>query len=58
MKRGSAAELRHCLGQGASLSEEAALADSGRADEKSRLFEHPAEVSPLLSDRQAIEVLL
>ncbi len=44
MKRGSAAELRHCLGQGVSLSEEAVLADSGRAGEKSGLFEHPAEV--------------
>ena len=29
-------------GQGASLDEEAVLADSGRAGEKSGLFEHPA----------------
>jgi len=33
VKRGSAAELRPCLGQGASLGEEAVLADSGRAGE-------------------------
>ncbi len=33
MKRGSVAELRPCLGQGASLGGEAALADSGRAGE-------------------------
>ena len=33
MKRGSAAELRPCLGQGASLGEEAVSADSGRAGE-------------------------
>ena len=31
VKRGSASELRPCLGQGASLGEEAVLADSGRA---------------------------
>jgi hypothetical protein len=35
MKRGSDAELRPCLGQGASLGEEAVLADSGRAGEVS-----------------------
>ena len=33
MKRGSVAELPPCLGQGASLGEEAVLADSGRAGE-------------------------
>jgi hypothetical protein len=33
VKRGSVAELRPCLGQGASLGGEAALADSGRAGE-------------------------
>ena len=33
VKRGSVAELRPCLGQGASLGEEAVLADSGRAGE-------------------------
>ena len=33
MKRRSAAELRPCLGQDASLGEEAVLADSGRAGE-------------------------
>ena len=33
MKRGSTAELQPCLGQGASLGEEAVLADSGRAGE-------------------------
>jgi hypothetical protein len=32
-ERGSSAELRPCLGQGASLGEEAALADSGREGE-------------------------
>jgi hypothetical protein len=34
--------LRPCLGKGASLGEEAVLADSGRAGEKYGLFEHPA----------------
>ncbi len=33
MKRWSVAELRPCLGQGASLGEEAVLADLGRAGE-------------------------
>ncbi len=33
MKRGSASELRPRLGQGRSLGEEAALADSGREGE-------------------------
>ena len=33
MKRGSASELRPCLGQGAYLGEEAVSADSGRAGE-------------------------
>jgi hypothetical protein len=34
VKRGSATELRPCLGQGAAQGEESALADSGWAGEK------------------------
>jgi hypothetical protein len=41
MKRGSAEELRPCLGQGAALGEEAVLADSGREGEKAEYFDHP-----------------
>ena len=37
----SDSSLRRCMGQGASLSEETVLADSGRAGENINLFEHP-----------------
>ncbi len=50
MKRGSAAKLRPCLGQGASLGEEAVLADSGRAGEVAARVgrvRHPAFLSIL-----------
>lgn len=50
--------MRPCLGQGASLGEEAVLADSGHAAEKSGLFEHPSERFSPIPDRQAIKVRL
>ena len=43
-----------CLGQGASLGEEAVLADSGWAGETSGLFEHPARSCPVAPDTQTI----
>ena len=58
MKRGSAAELRHCLGQGASLSEEAVLAGSGGRVRSTDFLSILQGCSPLLPDTQAIEVLL
>jgi hypothetical protein len=36
--------LRLCLGQGGSMSEEAVLADSGRAGEKAEHFDHPVRL--------------
>ena len=48
MKRGSAEELRTCLGKAVS-------ARQGWVVEKSGLFEHPARCSPVVLDERAIE---
>ena len=45
------------LGAGASLGEEAVLADSGREGEMSELFKHPAGVFSFCAHMQTIEVL-
>jgi len=48
--------LRPCLGQGASLGEEAVLADSGWAGEKADPFEHPAGRIPVMQNVQIDQI--
>jgi len=53
--------LRSCglaWDKAASLGKEAVLADSGRAGEKSGLFEHPARHSPVVLDALTSRVLV